>query len=109
MGEEIIISQHTKGIVVHAKRERGQFNNERNWIILIQSVDTTEDPVEIMRWVSHCMETGETFIDTRPQKWGKTTNYNFYKATEEEKQLIKNVLKKYNLRYAKILNKLIPR
>ena len=109
MEEQIIISQHTKGIVVHAKRERGCFDNERNWIILIQSVQITPTGTEIMRWVSHCMETGETFIDTRPQKWGKTTNYNFYKATEEEKQLIKNVLKKYNLRYAKILNKLIPR
>ena len=108
MGEEIIISQHTKGIIVHAKRERGLFDN-RNWIILIQSVQITPTETEIMRWVSHCMETGETFIDIRPQKWGNATNYNFYKATEEEKQLIKNVLKQHNLRYAKILNKLIPK
>ena len=109
MEEQIIINQHTKGIVVHAKRERGQFNNERNWIILIESIQITPIVTEIMRWVSHCIETGETFIDIKPQKWGNATNYNFYKATEEEKQLVKDVLKKHNLRYAKILNKLIPR
>jgi hypothetical protein len=45
------------------------------------------------------------------KNWGvvKGFGYKFYKATEEEKNIIKKILKLHNKKYIRLINKLIDR
>lgn len=116
MREEIIMEPGMKGIIVCAKCAKKTFFSpiDRKWIILVESVKSNNDlncvANDIIRWVSYCVETDEAFINTNiPQCWGNTTNYKFYLATNEEKQIIKDIIRRNKFKYVKALNKLIRR
>ena len=108
MQEEIILSIDTKGIIVFAEHE--EYENDK-WVILINRVEEDYDgEIRIIRHISYDISNGETYSDKNYEgNWGNIERYKFYKATEEQKQIIKNILKKQNKRFIKIINQVIDR
>jgi len=116
-GEEISLSSKVRGIIVLAEpKDKGPLDR-KHWILLISHInDEDKSPVigerkGIYRHLSYNIENGDYFLSKGKDTslWGKIDNYNFYLATEEQKQLIKDTLRKHHLKYVKALNTLIDR
>jgi hypothetical protein len=106
--KEIILSTNTKGIIVFAESEE----YDDRWIILINRIEEDDygGDLRIIRHVSYSIKNKETYSDKNYEgDWGNIEGYKFYKATEEEKQIIKNILKKQNKRFIKIINQVIDK
>ena len=113
--EPIEITTSTKGAIVFAKSTRSAFSN---WVLLIDYVTETNDygafrnDLMIYTHVSWRMDASldDANVD-KNKNWGvvKGFGYKFYKATEEEKNIIKKILKSHNKKYIRIINKLIDR
>lgn len=106
--KEIILSKDTRGIIVFAENE--EYKDEK-WVILINRIEEDYDgELRIIRHVSYDLTNKETYSDKNYEgNWGNIEGYKFYKATEEQKQIIKNILKKQNKRFVKIINQVIDR
>ena len=115
-GEEISLSSKVKGIIVLAEpKDKGPLDR-KHWILLISHInDEDKSPVigekkGIYRHLSYNIENGEYYFDKyHTALWGKIEHYNFYLATQEQKQLIKDTLRKHHLKYVRALNTLIDR
>lgn len=113
--EPIDISTLSKGAIVFAKSTRPVFSD---WLLLIDYVTETNDygafrnDLMIYTHVSWNVETNldDANVD-KNKNWGvvKGYGYKFYKATEEEKNIIKKILKSHNKKYIRVINKLIDR
>ena len=113
--EPIEISTLSKGAIVFAKSTRPYFSD---WVLLIDYVtETNEHGVfcdDLMIYTHVSWIVGANLDDANVDKnknWGvvKGYGYKFYKATEEEKNIIKQIIKSHNKKYIKIINKLIDR
>ena len=95
----------TKAVIVHAKHKR----QKRNWIILVAGVSqySTEYGFHIDRYASYHIEENREYIDILPSGWGYTYEYDFYEATDKEKQLIMDIIKKKGYKYIRTLNKMV--
>ena len=115
--QEITLTPGMKGIIVHAQLDncRSPFTciTEDDWIILIESIEKDAyggaENLHLRRHVSYCIQSGATNISRNPGNWGYINGYKFYIATDEEKQKIKDILRKNNLKYIRALNKVIDR
>lgn len=113
--EPLEITTSTKGVIVFAKSTRAIFDD---WILLIDYVTETNDygafrnDLKICTHVSWRVDANldDANVD-RNKNWGVVKGYGFkfYKATEEEKNIIKKILKSHNKKYIRIINKLIDR
>ena len=113
--EPLEITTSTKGVIAFAKSTRSVFDD---WIILIDYVvETNEHGVfrnDLMIYTHVSWKMGADLDDANVDKnknWGvvKGFGYKFYKATEEEKNIIKKILKLHDKKYIRIINKLIDR
>ena len=113
--EPIEITTSTRGAIVFAKSTRSAFDD---WLMLIDYVTETNDygfyrnDLMIYTHVSWRMDASLDDANVGKNKnWGvvKGYGYKFYKATEEEKNIIKKILKSHNKKYIRIINKLIDR
>jgi len=96
--KEIIIDEHTKGILVFAK------GNHSEWLILISNVRNGV----INRHISYDIISDTFLFDNgKVHDWGITRGYSFYEPTLEQKQLIINKLKEYGYKFIPILNKVV--
>ena len=113
--QEITLTPGMKGIIVHAQLDncRSPFTciTEDDWIILIAEVENDSGNIglHVKRHVSYCIQSGDTNVSRSPGNWGYINGYKFYIATDEEKQKIKDILRKNNLKYIRALNKVIDR
>lgn len=101
----ILLNEKTKGIIVYAE---SKVSHTCSWISLIKGVST---PL-VERHISYNPESKKFFVDYqefRPGILGAVEDYDFYIATDEEKKIIKDELKRRHVRFVKALNKLIPR
>jgi hypothetical protein len=113
--EPIEITELTRGIIVFAKKTRDYFED---WLLLIDRVSTVEPPSlfdgDLMIYTHVSWKIGANLDDANVDKnknWGVVNayGYEFYKPTEEEKNIIKKILKLHNKKYIRIINKLIDR
>lgn len=106
----ILLNEKTKGIIVYAE---SKVSHNCSWISLIKGVafNWINTPV-VERHISYNPESKNFFVDYkefRPGILGAVEDYDFYIATDEEKKIIKDELKRRHVRFVKALNKLIPR
>jgi hypothetical protein len=114
MGKErtpIELNTHLNGAILYAE---GKKDLTSKWIFLVASVeDRRKDygSFHIRRWASYdfCEKRFNVETNLSAANWGYTNGYNIYLATDEEKQIIKDGLKKRGVKYIRALNKLIPR
>lgn len=108
MRKKIEITKSTKGIVVFAQSKC--YKND-GWIILIKNVlEHGRDNFHIIRHISYDISDGEVYSDGNYEgSWGFTRGYDFYLATDEEKQIIMDILAKRRKKFVKILNQIIDR
>lgn len=102
----ILLNEKTKGIIVYAE---SKVSHACSWISLIKGV-VFNSLVE--RHISYNPESKNFFVDYqefRPGILGAVEDYDFYIATDEEKKIIKDELKRRHVRFVKALNKLVPR
>ena len=96
----IYIDKNTRGVLVHAVPKSSL---DIEWIVLIHSI---RENLCIRRHVSYCLLTGECYIGETPGEWGYMYKYDFYEPTEDDFEIIKNIMKQKGYRFIKILNKL---
>ena len=96
----IYIDENTKGVLVHAVPKDP---NKREWLVLIHSIDNS---MCIRRHISFCLLTKECNISVCQGDWGLVRDYDFYEPTEDDFEIIKNIMKQKGYRFIKILNKL---
>lgn len=77
-----------------------------SWVIMISRVKGNI----IYRFISYSLFAKKINIDEEGLAiWGTKELHNFYVAPEEYQEMFKEALKKENLKYVKILNRLIKR
>ena len=107
---QILLNEKTKGIIVYAE---SKIRYDYNWISLIKGVISNWVNVPVVeRHISYNLESKNFFINDEkliPGILGAVEDYNFYIATDEEKKIIKDELKRRHIKFVKTLNKLIPR
>lgn len=105
---KITLSRDTRGIVVFAQSD---YDETDTWVILIKRIEEDCDgELRIIRHVSYDLSNRETYSDKNYEgNWGLIDGYTFYMATEEQKQIIKNILKKKHKKFIKIINQVIDR
>lgn len=103
--EPITINEHTKGILVYAK---ANIANRRDWLVLISHVEVNRpDVLSVVRYISYKLDTGECHWSRMGENWGNIYGYDFYKPTPTHYKMIRDIMKKNNIRYIKALNKLV--
>ena len=106
--KDIEITEGLKGVVIYAESMDSKHDD---WIILVSHVTPFEgcqDSFKIHRYVSYNLKNRYSYADTKTGWWGTSNdNYRFYKATEEQKKTIIDVLRKNRLKYISVLNKVI--
>ena len=106
----ILLNEKTKGIIVYAE---SKVSHAYNWISLIKGVTSNWGSIPVVeRHISYNSESKNFFVDykkLRPGILGAVKDYDFYIATDEEKKIIKDELKRRHIRFVKVLNKLVPR
>ena len=116
--EEIKMEPGVRGLFVKAKARTLKYND---WILLISHVQTEikpgygDLPVDML-YCYGCKNISYDYIDKhidevnkKPFAFGDASHYKFYKPTEEEKEIIINMLKAKKLKYIKGINKVIDR
>lgn len=109
--KKINIDKHTKGIIVYAKSNSIDYND---WLVLVSDVTDskyTPDELRLYGYVFY-QYTGSNkwyFYENEPEPWGDTGHWEFYEATNEQKQIIINELKHRGYKYVPILDKLIKK
>lgn len=107
----IELNTHLNGAILYAE---GKKSPTSKWILLVASVeDRRKDygSFHIRRWASYdfCEKRFNVEASLNAANWGYTNGFNIYLATDEEKQIIKDNLKKRGVKYVRALNKLISR
>ena len=105
--ESISLSPNTKGILVYAK---SKIYLNRNWLVLISHVENRDKNLYIRRHASFRIDGEHFYFDSSslsPEGWGFATGYDFFKTTEEQRQLMVDKLKENNIKFISTLNKLV--
>ena len=101
---------HTKGIIVYAKSNSGSYSD---WLVLVSYVtDSLYTPNELRLYgyvFYDCKRGGWFFYENGPCPWGDTGHWEFYEATNGQKQIIIDELKRRGFKYVPILDKLIKK
>ena len=108
---KINIDKHTKGIIVYAKSNSIDY---RDWLVLVSNVtDSMYTPNELRLYgyvFYQCDGRNKWyFCEHEPKPWGDTGHWEFYEATNEQKQIIIDELKRRGYKYVPILDKLIQK
>ena len=112
---EINIDEHTKGVLVFAKSKYPEKHND--WVVLIHHVEpyidvtTGKKCLRIFRHIACDMEHGMHFFSTyknNPGYWGNAEDYILYTPTEEQKEIIRNLLVAKKCKFIRAFNKVIP-
>ena len=106
--KEVNISIGTRSTLLFAEGQRG-YAVGRKWLILVHSVKSGDNDLYLLKsHVSYCLTTGSVNTNLlAPGFWGFSDYYIFYEPTEEHKQMMLDILKKNNLKFISVLNKLI--
>lgn len=109
----IDINVYTKGLV-YAVPTVSDLSMVSDWLIVIAKTEKRSDEHRnIYRYASIRLKDSIKRSAIPPTKipilWGNTRNYNFYAATQEQKQQMRKYLLDNNLKYVKVINKLIER
>lgn len=106
--KEVNISIGTKSTLLFAEGQKGYAEGHK-WLILVHSVTSgNDDSYRLRSHMSYCLTTGNKYINPlTPGWWGFSDLYKFYEPTEEHKQMMLVILKKNNLKFISVLNKLI--
>lgn len=112
-GKKADIGLGTKGKIVFLKAKKPE-DGYTDWVLLIseitEEVDSEGKPYTIIkRYISYKISNKREFINVNHTWWGYLNNYDAYEPTDEQVQIIKNILKKHNLKYVRTLNKIIDR
>jgi len=103
--EPITIDRQTKGILVYAK---ANVPNRRDWLVLISHVEVNSfDELRVVRHISYNLDTRECYCSKIGGNWGNIYGYDFYKPTPSHYKIIRDIMKKNNIKYIKALNKLV--
>ena len=105
------MNTHLNGAILYAESKKDVTSK---WIFLVASIEDRRNDYgsfHIRRWVSYDFYEKRFNMEANlnSANWGYTNGYNVYLATDEEKQIIKDNLKKRGVKYVRALNKLIPR
>ncbi len=111
---EILINLKTKSKLVCAEHIENHRGDIYTWVILISHVkeETCYDGKKhlvLYLHVSSFYGNSMEHISLKPYSWGSIDNYRFYEGNEDDKKLIKNIIKRHNFKYIKVLNKLVVR
>lgn len=105
--KEISIDEHTKGVLVLAKHELV----DSEWLILVYNADNYNLDGKSFRIFSHmcyCLDNGVDYIyEETPGWWGDSPGYRFYEPTKKQKRTAIDVLRRHNLKFVSVLNKLV--
>ena len=108
--EPLELTPLSRGVIAFAKATKNFYGD---WIILIEKLEETNyDDFRIYTHVSFRL--GHKITDANVginNNWGdlKSHGFQFYKPTEEEVKLIKNILNLHNKKYVRGVNKLFDR
>jgi hypothetical protein len=113
--KEIAITNELRGRVVFAKAPKGKRAYFHDWLLLIDKVGPDEvmpektNPI-VYTHVSYDVESHATYLSDCPRwGWPDEMGYKFYTMKDDEKEIIKKILKDRNLRFVKGINKVIKR
>lgn len=113
--QEITLDINSKGILVHAENDFDAHSGSY-WLLLISHVkerELVDGTVEIVIYRHASFFNGLNYewegASENPENWGGIDGYKFYTVTEEEKNMIKCILKKKGFKYIKGINKLMQR
>ena len=112
--EKINITPELNRVLVYGKYT-GVYNSVYNdWLILVHHIDvslgTRDGDILIYRLASYDIKQQRLLSDTHPSNWGNLENYEFYKATEEDKKFMAHLLStQHRKKYNKPLNILVER
>ena len=112
-GKLIQLEQGIRGKIV-AIMHKPSMPFYSDWILLladvIQDVDNDGKPYLLMnRYVSYEIFSGIGEVSKLPVRFGKVENYDIYEPTEEQIEIIKNILRRNKLKYVKGINSIIDR
>ena len=105
--EKIELFPNMRGILVYA---RSKFYLNRNWLVLISCVENHSGKLYIRRHASFRIDGEHFYLNNsclKPEGWGFTEGYDFFKPTEEQRQFMVDKLKGERVKFIPILNKLI--
>lgn len=116
MRKEVTMEPGVRGLFVKAKARERKYHD---WILLVSHVAietrNINDVVPInMVYCYGCknMQYNDSSVNEVSKihfSFGDASHYRFYKATEEEKKVIINMLKAKKLKYIKVINKVVDR
>jgi hypothetical protein len=112
-GKRIQLEQGTRGkIVVIIHKPSMPFYSD--WILLlanvIQDIDNNGKPYLLMnRYVSYKIIYGIGEVSKLPVRFGKVENYDIYEPTDEQIEIIKNILRRNKLKYVRGINSIVDR
>jgi hypothetical protein len=112
--DEILIDLNTKNKLVCAEHINNHGGDIHTWVLLISHVEerTFHDGKKhlvIYRHVSSFYGNSIEHISLKPYSWGSIDDFRFYEANDDEKKLIKDIIKRKGFKYIKALNKLVKR
>lgn len=112
-GKRIQLEQGMRGKIV-AIIHKPSMPFYSDWILLladvIQDVDNDGKPYLLMnRYISYEIFSGIGEVSKLPVRFGKVENYDIYEPTEEQTEIIKNILRRNKLKYVKGINSIIDR
>ncbi len=101
------IKQGTKGVIAFAEIYGSK------WLVIIDTVEADEYiPSKLMVYSNFSYNINTGCISTTPHtRWSflEQATLTFYEVTEQDKKVIKQILKKNKLKYVKVINKILPR
>ena len=116
MRKEIRMEPGVRGLFVKAKARISKYDD---WILLVShvAIETRINAIGPINMV-YCYgcknmrydgDGGINDVSKTHFSFGDASHYRFYKATEEEKKVIINMLKARKLKYIKVINKVVDR
>ena len=112
-GKRIQLEQGMRGKIV-AIKHKPSMPFYSDWILLladvIQDVDNDGKPYLLMnRYISYEIICGIGEVSKLPVRFGKVENYDIYEPTEEQTEIIKNILRRNKLKFVRGINSIIDR
>ena len=106
--KEIEITESTKGVLAYAVSEE---SDGGQWLLIIDRV--VESPamndLVIIAHIAERLHSADIFVGNVTFAYLKLNKMKYYTVTDKEKKELKKLLKVYNKRYIKGINRLIDR
>ena len=106
--QEIEITDDTKGVLAYAVSEEGYGGK---WLLIIDRVveTTTVMGGAVVAHIAKRLHSSEIYVGGVIFTYLKPNTMKYYTVTDKEKKELKKLLKQYNKRYIKGINRLIDR